>query len=160
MKQRSPFLIFPLCFVCVCISVACGDSPSTYEDSSYLIEAVGLEDIHQETIYLKNISYNNTYFKADISGVICVPKTQFSQTYTISNQTVTFNQVYGHVWETELTVEETTEPIKIYASRAGENYTGESKTIECSGRVIDAFEMQKYTYIKYLFFGEINYLKV
>ncbi len=160
MKKKFPFLAIPLCLATSSILFACNKSSPTYEDSDYLIEAVGYEDVHQETIHLREVAYDNTYFKANIFGSICKPKTQFSKTYTIPNQKVTFAQVYGHIWSTDLAVKETTSLIKVYASRAGENHTGEGKIIECGERRIKALEMKTYKHIKYLFCGEIDYLKI
>lgn len=159
MKKSIIFIALPICFVFAIMVAACKNTTVTSDDCSYLIETAGYEDIHQETMYLKNITYSNTFYKADISGTVCVPKTQYEQTYTIESQTVTFTQVYGHIWKAGVTIVGLEEPITIYASRAGENYTGGSEQLECEERVISAFEMKKYTHIKYLFFGEINYLK-
>ena len=126
MRNMKKFLslILSLCLVCTIALVACDDDTSvSFEDSSYLSDAVLVfGEYQQETIYLKNTTYDNTFYKADISGVIYVPNTQCEQTYTIESQTVTFTQVYGNIWETNVTIVNLAEPITIYAHRLGKNY--------------------------------------
>ena len=161
MRNMKKFLslILSLCLVCTIALVACDDDTSvSFEDSSYLSDAVLVfGEYQQETIYLKNTTYDNTFYKADISGVIYVPNTQCEQTYTIESQTVTFTQLYGNIWETNVTIVNLAQPITIYAHRLGKNYYTSSKTVKCGEYTFDAFECEEYTYINFIIFGEIIY---
>lgn len=40
------------------------------ENLTFMIDYLGYEDEHQETIYLKNVVYTSSYYQADISGTL------------------------------------------------------------------------------------------
>ena len=67
------------------------------DDLTFMIDYFGFEDVHQETISLKNITYTSSYYKADTSGTLILSKTPEAQTYKIQEQSITFNQVFGHI---------------------------------------------------------------
>lgn len=96
--------------------------------------------------------------KDNISGTLILSKTPEAEIYKIPEQNIIFSQVYGQIWQANLVVENLTEPVIIFASRDGENYTGKSKEIECGERTITAFEMTNYSNIKYLFINDVDYL--
>ena len=128
------------------------------DDLTFMIDYFGFEDVHQETISLKNITYTSSYYKADISGTLILSKTPEAQTYKIQEQSITFNQVFGHIWQASIVAENLTEPIDIFASRADENPTRSSKEIVCDERTVTALEIQNYSNIKYLFINDVDYL--
>lgn len=129
------------------------------DDCVYRIEAVGYEETHHEEISLKNISFSNSSFQANISGTLCIPDTNYEKNYVIENQYVSFTQVYGALWSADINVSDSIEPIRIYGDRYGSSYTGNSMIVDCEGINFTAVERESYSYIKYLFYGSITYLR-
>lgn len=126
----------------------------------YRIDATGYESVHQESLVLSDIVYGNKTYRASIQGSLLYSSlSDETRTYTVSKQKISFSQIYGNTWKADVKVAEKSDKITIYARRAGKNVTGQGKTIVCDDRVVDAWKMESYTDINYIFYLNYNYLK-